>query len=104
MSKRKRQSKKKLAGKGRLNDAERWLRSRSLPENLVESYAKRYSVSEIIASEELMSIGYYDDILIQKYENDGIEWEYMIEPLSGEMVVVPKGTEEDELYEIHPFI
>ena len=104
MSKRKRQSKKKLAGKGRLNDAKRWLQSRSLPENLVESYSNRYSVSEIIASEELMSIGYYDDIFIQDYEKDGIEWEYMVEPLSGEMVVVPKGTEEDELYEIHPFI
>ena len=99
MSKRKRQAKKKLAGKGRTTDAVRWLNSCTLPDNLIEAYAKRYAVSEMDASDELESIGYADEILIQKYEKEGIKWEYMVEPRSGEMFVVPEGTEEYELYE-----
>jgi len=51
-----------------------------------------------------MSIGYYDDIMIQEYEKEGIKWEYKVEPLSGDMFVVPEGTEGHELYEIHPII
>ncbi|MES9906563.1 MAG: hypothetical protein ABW168_28260 [Sedimenticola sp.] len=104
MPKRKRQSKKKLAGKGRTNDATRWLQSRALPKDLVEAYLKRYAVSEIVARDELMSIGYYDEIMIQEYEKEGIRWEYKVEPLSGDMFVVPEGTEDHELYEIHPII
>lgn len=84
-----------------LND---WLQSRCLPENLIEAYAKRYAISEVLARDELMSIGYYDEILIQEYEKEGIEWEYKYEPLTGEMFVVPAGTEDHELYEIHPII
>ncbi|NHN39990.1 hypothetical protein G8764_22055 [Pseudomaricurvus alcaniphilus] len=100
MPKRKRQSKKKLAGKGRITDATRWLKQlRNFPENLVEAYSKRYKVSEIDAREELVGIGYYEAVLIQEYEKIGIEWEYRVEPLSGDMIVVPKGIEEHELYE-----
>ena len=104
MPKRKRQVKKKLASKGRTNDAARWLRSRALPANLIEAYSKRYAVPEVVAREELMSIGFYDEIMIQEYEKEGIKWEYKIEALSGEMFVVPEGTEDHELYEIHPII
>ncbi len=100
MSKRKRQSKKKLSGKGRLKDAERWL-SNHPQVDLISAYSKRYGVGEPIASHELMAIGYYEELCIQDYEKKGIEWEYKVEPLSGEMVVVPTGTEEHEIYEIH---
>nr|NQU90361.1 hypothetical protein [Bacteroidota bacterium] len=104
MPTRKRQSKKKLAGKARLKDAGRWLRSQILPKNLVETYAKRYGIAAQEARDELMAIGYYDDILIQAYEKEGVKWEYKVEPLSGEMFVVPEGIEEYEIYEYHPFI
>lgn len=103
MPKRKRQSRKKLQGKGRTNDARRWLQ-RMFPKNLVEEYTKRYAVSEIVARDELMSLEYYDEILIQEYEGEGIKWEYMVEPRTGEMYVVPEGTEEHELYDYHPFL
>lgn len=100
MSKRKRQAKKKLIGKGRLKDAEKWL-SNHPQEDLLSAYSKRYGVSQTVAHDELMGIGYYDELCIQGYEREGVEWEYKVEPLSGDMVVVPKGTEEHEIYEIH---
>lgn len=99
MPERKRQSKKKLAGKARIADATRWLQQlRTRPASLVDAYSKRYAVTKLVAKEELIAIGYYDDLLIQEYENEGIEWEYRVEPCSGEMIVVPIGTEEHELY------
>ena len=101
MSKRKRQAKKKLSGKGRLNDARRWLENRPGQKDLVASYSKRYGVSADVAEKELLTLGYYDEILIQRYEKAGIKWEYRVEPLSGEMLVVPEGTEDYELYELH---
>jgi hypothetical protein len=100
MPKRKRQAKKKLAGKGRLNDAKRWLQSCAAPKNLTGAYSKRYAVSEPTARDELITIGCHDDIMIQEYEKQGVKWEYMVEPMSGEMYVVPKGTEEYELYSV----
>jgi len=100
MSKRKRNSKKNLEGKGRLKDAKRWLLSRP-HEDLIQSYCKRYGVSSYIAEEELMELGYYDELCIQRYEKEGIEWEYKYDGYTGEMYVVPKGAEDDELYEIH---
>ena len=101
MPKRKRQVKKKLAGKGRIADAKRWLQQlqKTKPDRLVEAYSKRYAVTKLVAREELIVIGYYEEILIQEYENEGVQWEYRVEPLSGEMIVVPAGTEEHELYE-----
>ena len=104
MPKRKRQAKKKLAGKGRANDAARWLQSRPLPNNLIEAYSKRYAVTEMVARDELMLLGYYENILIQEYEREGVKWEYIVEPMSGEMYVVPEGTEEHEIYEFHSII
>lgn len=47
-----------------------------------------------------MILGYYDENLIQRYEKAGIKWGYRVEPLSGEMLVVPEGTEDYELYEL----
>jgi hypothetical protein len=105
MPKGRRRSKKKLKGEGRLKDARRWLQSRDRPRRpLVESYSKRYGVTESVAWDELMSLGYYDDILIEQYERGGIEWEYRVEPRSGDMFVVPKGTEEHEIYGLHGII
>jgi len=102
MAKRKRQSKKKLVCNVRLNDARRWLQSRNGPGTpWVEAYSKRYGVARTVAWDELVSLGYYDDICIQQYEADGIEWEYKVEARSGDMFVVPKKTEDYELYEIH---
>ena len=100
MSKRKRQSKKKLTGSGRIHDAKKWL-TNHYPEDLVSSYSKRYGVHSDIAEQELIQLGFYDDIFIQHYEREGIDWEYRVEPLSGEMVVVPKDIEDHEIYEIH---
>jgi hypothetical protein len=104
MSKRKRKQKKKLTRKNRLNDAKRWITSSGSLDNLVESYSKRYGVSNIDASDELMEIGYYDDILIQEYEKEGVKWEYKVDPLSGDMFVVPEGCSDKELYEYHPIL
>ncbi len=100
MSKRKRQSKKKLRGKSRLNDAKKWLVNHPQKDLLI-AYSKRYGVNKMIADEELLTLGYYDELFIQHYEKEGIEWEYKVEPLSGDMVIVPKETEDHELYEIH---
>ncbi len=102
MSKRKRQSKKKLTGEARKKDASRWLQlQRQRPKDLVEAYANRYGINGQKAREELMAIGYYDEILIQAYEKEGVKWEYMVEPLSGEMFVVPEGTDYYDLYHYH---
>lgn len=100
MSKRKRQSKKKLRYKSRLSDAKKWLANHP-QKDLLNAYSKRYGVNKMIADEELMTLGYYDELFIQHYEKEGIEWEYKVEPLSGDMVVVPKETEDHELYDIH---
>jgi hypothetical protein len=100
LSKRKQRSKKKLVDKGRLNDAKRWLLNHP-QKDLISSYSRRYGVNHNIAEDELMHLGYYDEIHIQHYKKEGIEWEYRVEPLSGEMVVVPKDTEEHEIYQIH---
>ena len=101
MSRRKRVTKKQLVGKARTADAIRWLRrlQKHKPTSIVEAYSRRYAVNTVVAREDLISLGYYAEILIQEYENEGVQWEYRVEPLSGEMIVVPVGTEEHELYE-----
>ena len=102
MSKRKRQNKKWLDSKDRLKDAARWLVSRDRPRRpLIESYCKRYTVTQVVAWDELVALGCYDQLCIEQYEQDGIEWEYKYEARSGNLLVVPKGTEDHELYEIH---
>jgi len=37
-------------------------------------------------------------------KKNSIEWEYRVEPRSGEMVVVPKDTAEYEIYQIHDLL
>ena len=103
MPKRKRQAKKKLRGEGRLHDAKKWLVNHP-QKDLIAAYSQRYGVSHHLAEEELMHLGYYDDLCIQRYEQAGIEWEYRVEPLSGDMFVVPQDTEEHEIYEIHGIV
>ena len=82
----------------RRRDAERWLGSRETPANLVDAYARRYGVGEAEATRKLMEMGYRDTLTIQGYERAGIAWEYRYEALSGEMVPVPVGTEEWEMF------
>jgi len=54
-----------------------------------------------VAEDELMQLGYYEHLCIQRYEQAGIAWEYRVEPLSGDMFVVPQDSEDREIYEIH---
>jgi len=68
---------------------------------LLAAYTKRYGVDPDIARDELMQLGFYDELCIQSYDKEGIDWEYRVEPLSGEMFVVPKGAQENEWHEIH---
>jgi len=43
--------------------------------------SKRYGVTLHVAEEELMQIGYYDDLYIQHYEKEETVWKYKAEPL-----------------------
>ncbi|MDY0171204.1 MAG: hypothetical protein RBS80_31985 [Thermoguttaceae bacterium] len=105
MRKRKKRSHKKLDREGRIEDARKWLRSGNRSRRpLLEAYTRRYGVSETVAWEELAALGCYDQLTIEAYEREGIEWEHRVEPLSGDMFVVPKGIEDYELYLIHPII
>lgn len=90
-------SKKRLDKEGRTRNARKWLQQQ-WPKNLLQAYSRRYSVSETLACDELMMLGYWDEIQIQSYEQESIEWEYMVDGYSGDMKVVPKGTPEWELY------
>ena len=64
---------------------------------MLSAYANRYGVAQTEAHIELLELGYGDEVAIQAYEQDGVEWEYKVEPLSGDMLVVPKGTPEWDL-------
>ena len=100
MPKRKRQAKKKLIGKGRIKNAQKWLSNH--PQNdLINAYSKRYGVNKTIAEEELIKLGFYDELFIDHYDKEGIDWEYRVVPTTGEMVVVPKESEESDIYTIH---
>jgi hypothetical protein len=99
MPTRNRARKKKLVGKGRTNDAARWLKSKERPKyKYVERYAKRYGIDEDTAREELISLGYYEDVFTEELEAEGKETEYIMNPLTGELVLVEAGTEEHELF------
>ena len=99
MTQKNQKSKTKLSEKDRLVDARKWLRRQNHPNNkLIELYMKRYGINESIAIIELMTLGYRDELTIAQYEKDNIEWKYMVEPPSGEMLVVPEETQEHELY------
>ena len=71
----------------------------SKPEKLVPWYAKKYKVSLQVARGKLSSLGYDDEVTIESFEEEGIEWKYMFDGYSGTMKVVPEDTEEWELYQ-----
>lgn len=91
-------SKKKFTTSERMADAKRWLKIRPRGvKSLVTAYSKRYKVKQHIAENELMQIGWYDEVMIEYYERNGIEWEYRHDGYSGDTKVVPVGTENSEL-------
>ena len=94
-----RRSLRKLPRDQRKKNATRWLSQRPLPKNLLSAYANRYGVAPTEAHVDLLELGYRDEVAIQAYEQEGTEWEYKIEPLSGDMLVVPNGTPEWELHQ-----
>jgi len=90
---RKRTTPKKLPPEDRVQNAKRWLRQPHLRiKDLIAAYCKRYKVSHTDAYYELMELGYGDQIAIEAYEREGIEWEYKHDGYTGEDLVVPKGT------------
>ena len=93
---RKRQSRRKLSAEARLENARRWLRQ-GAPRNLLEAYVKRYGVSHYDAHAELHALGCREQLASASYEKDRIEWEYKVEPLLANTLVVPKGNPEWEL-------
>ncbi len=68
------------------------------PKKIIPWYSKRYKVSIEDAKVELMQLGFYDEVMIECYENDGVDWIYMEDGYTGDTKVVPKGTEECDLY------
>ena len=72
-----------------------------MPQDLVSAYSKRYNCSLDTAYWELRELGFKDEVDIQSYEKDGIEWEYKVDGYTGEMLVVPKGTEDSELHNFY---
>lgn len=104
MSKKNKERKDKKRKLTRKEKAKRWLSGIPLPDDLIKAYSQKFNVEASTAYNELMEIGYYDELYIQEYKRRGIEWEYKVEPLSGDMFVVPKGTADHELYEIHPIL
>lgn len=98
---RKRINLRKLDSEDRKRNAKKWLtQPHQRIKDLVAAYGKRYKVSVTIAHLELVEIGYKDEITIQAYEKDGIEWEYKHDGYTGEDLVVPKGTPD---WEFHNF-
>lgn len=91
-------SKKKLSSSARIEDAKKWLRNGIPVHPLTDAYMKRYGVERWMAQEELMGLGYKEALQVEIFDREGIEWEYMYDPLSDELKPVPKGTEEHELH------
>ncbi len=89
-----------MKAEGRMIDAIGWLRRRTQqnPKSLIQSYSKRYNVTEDVAFWELAAIGFHDKVRIELYERDGIEWEYKVDGSTSDLKVVPKGTAEWELF------
>jgi hypothetical protein len=91
-------SKKKLSPSARVEDSKRWLRKGIMVHPLTDGYMSRYGVERWVAQEELIDLGYTEEVRIEVYEKEGIEWEFVYDPYSGEMKAVPVGTEEHELH------
>lgn len=85
--------------KERMNSALKWLQSRDRPcSNYVVKYAKRYGVDSATARIELVSIGFWEDVFTEEMHKQGKEVECIVNPLTGELVLVEAGTEEYELF------
>jgi hypothetical protein len=64
----------------------------------VPRYVKRYSVAEAVAKEELNALGYYENVYEEELAAQGVRGEYIVNPLTGELALVPEGTQEHELF------
>ena len=99
MSTRKRVNTKKLKGEERASDATKWLSSKNGPHcKYVAKYCKRYGVDACTARDELIFLGHYEQVFIEELEAEGKELEYIVNPLTGDLVPVEAGTEEYELF------
>ena len=82
-----------------MNNAEKWLMSRERPQtDIIGSYAKRYAIELDLARDELISLGLHDEVFTKEMEKQGKKVEYIVNPLTGELVLVEAGTEEHELF------
>ena len=96
-------SRKKMNQSDRKKDAKSWLRGHlkrtGLPKKLVKRYQERYRVDKNTAFCELAEIGYYHEVQIEEYEQDGVEWKFEVDGYDGELKVVPKDTQNSEFVE-----
>ena len=82
-----------------MNNAEKWLISRERPQtDIIGGYAKRYAIELDLARDELISLGLHDEVFTEEMEKQGKKVEYIVNPLTGELVLVEAGTEEHELF------
>lgn len=99
MPTRKRRNKRKLNEKERMNNAEKWLTSRERPQShIIGSYTKRYAVKLDLARDELISLGFHEEVFMEEMEKQGKKVEHIVNPLTGELVLVEAETEEHELF------
>lgn len=70
-------SKKGMTAEARMRNAKKWL-MREWPENLLAAYCRRFKITNDLAENELARLGYWDQLQTQSYEQQGIEYEYLI--------------------------
>ena len=68
------------------------------PKDIVAWYSKKFKINESAATIELYELGYYEEIQINYYQKNNIDWEYKYDGFSGELKAVPKGTEDSDLH------
>lgn len=76
--------------RGRRRDAPRWIEKYGIPENLLAAYMERYSVDADTAEGELFELGYYEEMTVQKYESEGIPYEYEYDGYTSDFRLVRK--------------
>ena len=84
---------RKMTPETRMKNARKWLAAKP-HQDLLSQYRRHYRVTEAVAYVELLQLGYEDQLRIQELEQDGIAWEYTVDPCSGDMVVVPSEYED----------
>ena len=95
---RRRTSRSKLTSQQRKSDARKRLFKPGRPSDILKGYVQRFKVSEMVAYEELLWLGFEDELRIQQCDREGIAWEYKVDPLTDDMKVVPEGTPDWELH------